>query len=93
MRRLETFEHGPETNLGISDLSMLKPITFSIAEACQITSLGRTKIYSAIRQGDLKVIKIGRRTLLAADELSAWLKANQTPTQSVHCPQANEVQS
>jgi excisionase family DNA binding protein len=48
-------------------------LAYSIKEACSLSSLGRTSIYAAIARGDLKTKKIGRRTLIAAVDLKAWL--------------------
>ena len=51
------------------------PIAYRVAEACEIARVGRTTLYSAIRNGDLQVRKVGRRTLIPAAELSRWLDA------------------
>jgi excisionase family DNA binding protein len=52
---------------------MQGPMTYSIADACAATSCGRTTIYEAIRSGNLRAIKIGRRTVITATDLAAWL--------------------
>lgn len=44
-------------------------ISYTIAEACQATGLGRTKLYELIDQGRLERRKIGRRTLITGDSL------------------------
>jgi excisionase family DNA binding protein len=48
--------------------------TLSIAEFCAATTLGRTKVYAEIKQGRLKIVKCGRRSLIPVEELKAWLK-------------------
>ena len=53
------------------------PLAYSILEACKLTSVGRTTLYSAIKTGDLKVHKIGRRTLVTANDLVAWLDSHR----------------
>jgi excisionase family DNA binding protein len=49
-------------------------LTYSILEACDLLSVGRTTLYAAIRKGELKACKIGRRTLITHDALALWLK-------------------
>jgi excisionase family DNA binding protein len=45
----------------------------SIAEACAVAGLGRTKIYQAITEGTLKARKCGKRTLVLRDDLRDFL--------------------
>jgi excisionase family DNA binding protein len=47
----------------------------SVAEVCNATNLGRTKIYEAIAEGRLKARKYGKRTLVLMDDLRAFLSA------------------
>jgi excisionase family DNA binding protein len=54
----------------------LTQLAYSISEACTLTSVGRTTLYSAIKTGHLKVHKIGRRTLISANDLVAWLDSH-----------------
>jgi len=46
---------------------------FTIPEIRHVSGIGRTKIYDDIRTGRLVIFKVGRRTLVAAADLSAWL--------------------
>lgn len=55
------------------DLPRPEPLAYSIADACALLSLGRTTIFAAIARGELKSKKVGRRTLIAAQDLKAWL--------------------
>jgi excisionase family DNA binding protein len=48
-------------------------IAYSIKEACQATSLGRTTLYKLISEGKLGTIKVGTRTLIPADSLESFL--------------------
>ena len=41
----------------------------SISEACAVAGIGRTKIYQAISNGNLKARKCGKRTLVLRDDL------------------------
>jgi excisionase family DNA binding protein len=45
----------------------------SISEACAVAGIGRTKIYQAITDGNLKARKCGKRTLILRDELRDFL--------------------
>jgi excisionase family DNA binding protein len=47
----------------------------SIAEACAMAGIGRTKIYQAIADGRLRARKCGKRTLILRDDLHAFLTA------------------
>jgi excisionase family DNA binding protein len=48
-------------------------IAVSTDEAADLAGIGRTTIYEAIRSGDLKSLKIGRRRLIRVDALHDWL--------------------
>ncbi len=41
-------------------------LSCTIAEACQVTGLGRTKLYELIAEGHLATTTIGRRRLVLA---------------------------
>ena len=47
----------------------------SIAEACTIAGIGRTKIYEAIADGRLTARKFGKRTLILRGDLQAFLSS------------------
>lgn len=50
-------------------------LAFNVTEVCKLTSLGRTTLYKAIKSGDLKAQKLGRRTIITFTELSRWLSS------------------
>jgi len=52
-------------------------LAYGIADAVQATSVGRSKIYEEIKAGRLKTFKIGTRTLITPENLSAWLASYQ----------------
>lgn len=41
----------------------------SVPEACRRLGIGRTKVYELIGSGQIKALKIGKRTLVEDDEL------------------------
>lgn len=48
-------------------------IAYSIKEAVQASSLGRTTIYSHIAAGRLRAIRVGGRRVIPADSLQALM--------------------
>jgi len=47
----------------------LEPLAYSIPDACRVSSLGRTFLYSLISEGKLEARKVGGRTVIPADSL------------------------
>jgi excisionase family DNA binding protein len=45
----------------------------SVAEACTIAGIGRTKIYEAINEGTLRARKYGKRRIILRDDLRKFL--------------------
>ena len=46
-----------------------EPLAYSIADACRLTSIGRTRLYQLINSKALETRKIGKRTLIPAASL------------------------
>ncbi len=46
---------------------------YSIREACQASSLGRTTLYNHIAAGRLRVTRVGGRTIIPAENLHALI--------------------
>lgn len=47
----------------------LTPLAHQIPEACARVGIGRTMMYQLIKEGQIKPIKVGRRTLIPETEL------------------------
>ena len=54
-------------------------LAYSIKEFCQRVGIGRSSAYVEIKARRLKIVKCGRRTLIRAADLDAWL-ANLSQT-------------
>jgi excisionase family DNA binding protein len=51
----------------------LPKLAYSIKEACQASSLGKTTIYAHISAGHLRAVRIGGRTVIPAESLRALI--------------------
>ena len=47
----------------------MEPIATSVNDAAKALSVGRTSIYVLIREGRLKTVKLGRRTLITTESI------------------------
>ena len=54
---------------------MVQPLGYTIEGAVAASGIGRTKLYDAIRAGQLRARKCGRRTIILDDDLRAFLAA------------------
>lgn len=57
-------------------MTQIPKLAFSISDASAACNIGRTTIYAAIRDGDLQVCKIGRRTVIMESALRQWLASS-----------------
>jgi hypothetical protein len=51
----------------------MEKLGFTIPEASEVSSLGQTSIYKAIREGKLICRKYGTRTIITRGDLTAFL--------------------
>ena len=47
----------------------MEPVVTSVKDAAKALSLGRTSIYSLIKDGRLETVKLGRRTLIKIESI------------------------
>jgi excisionase family DNA binding protein len=51
-----------------------EPLAVSVNDATRLIGIGRTRLYRAFSEGDLKPIKCGKKTLVAYSDLQDWLQ-------------------
>ena len=52
---------------------MATPIAVTIPDAVKATGMSRTRLYDALKRGDLSARKAGKRTLINYADLQAYL--------------------
>jgi hypothetical protein len=67
--RSQAAAHGDQ-----AERELLGPRAFRIPEVCQRSGLGRTSVYAAIASRALIARRYGRRTVVLADDLAAFLR-------------------
>jgi excisionase family DNA binding protein len=48
-------------------------VAFRVDEACAALGISRSQLYVEAAQGRLKILKCGRRSIVPAREIHAWL--------------------
>ena len=61
-----------------SAIPFAQRLTCTVAEACEVTGLGRTKLYELIGDGLLATITVGRRRLVLVQLLLSLIEAKQS---------------
>jgi excisionase family DNA binding protein len=59
-------------------ISFAQRLTCTIAETCEVTGLGRTKVYELIGDGLLATTTIGRRRLVLVRSLLSLIETGQS---------------
>lgn len=59
-------------------LALSEKAALSVNEFCVTCSIGRTSFYELVKQGRIKVRKLGNRTIIPAGEVSAFLDSLST---------------
>lgn len=54
-----------------------QPIAYSIKQATEVSSLGKTTLYRHANRGNLRLIRVGGRTIIPADSLHALLSGGK----------------
>jgi excisionase family DNA binding protein len=60
------------------------PALLTIGEACEFLGIGRSKLYTMIRDGEFRIIKIGnRKSMLSSTRLKEWVDRKVEQSESV----------
>jgi excisionase family DNA binding protein len=62
--------------MGPQTVPFAQKLTCTINEACEMTGLGRTKLYELIGDGHLATTTVGRRRLVVVRSLLSLLESN-----------------
>lgn len=52
---------------------MNEPLAYDVEQACELAHACRASLYGAIRRGELRAVKRGRRTLILPKDLAKWI--------------------
>ena len=72
---LQTTSSAPEA-VRSQTVPFVQKLTCTINEACEMTGLGRTKLYELIGDGHLATTTVGRRRLVVVRSLLSLLESN-----------------
>jgi excisionase family DNA binding protein len=50
---------------------------YSVSETLELLSIGRTSLYEAVKRGELRLVKFGKKTLVYATDIAAFLSRLQ----------------
>ena len=59
------------------DTQPVAKLAYSIREACEASSLGRSTIYARIAEGALRTKRVGGRVIILAEDLRALLAGDE----------------
>jgi hypothetical protein len=54
------------------------PMAYAVEDAPAVAGVSRTRIFAAIRNGEMIARKAGRQTIIEADELQRWIRSLPT---------------
>lgn len=58
-----------------ADQNSFPKLAYSVPEFLQASGLGRGRFYSEVKTGRLRLTKVGRRSLVLADDARAWINS------------------
>jgi hypothetical protein len=65
----------------------LAKAAYGVGETLDLLSIGRTSLYAAVKRGDLKRVKFGKKTLFYAADLASFLtKLGRLSEADAHAP-------
>ncbi len=64
----------PAPNAVDGAFPQMAPLAYPIGDAERAAGVGKTTLFEAIRKGELPARKLGKKTLILATDLHAWLE-------------------
>ena len=61
------------------EIPFVQRLTCTIAQACEVTGLGRTTLYELIGKGHVSTTTVGRRRLVLVQSLLSLIEGNRSP--------------
>ena len=61
------------------EIPFAQRLTCTIAQACEVTGLGRTTLYELIGEGRISTTAVGRRRLVLVQSLLSLIESNRSP--------------
>ena len=65
------------TNPPVENPFGLQKAAYGIAETAELLSIGRSSLYALVKRGELEPVKVGKRTLFLAPDLTRFLNRLQ----------------
>jgi excisionase family DNA binding protein len=65
----------PKRERNIHSIETSYRLAHSICDVAKITGVGRSLLYQEIKEGRLRIRKLGRRTLIFDTDLRTWLES------------------
>jgi excisionase family DNA binding protein len=85
-RLLKNGDHSNESALAnvprpavAGDIPFAQRLTCTIAQACEVTGLGRTTLYELIGEGRISTAAVGRRRLVLVQSQLSLIDSNRSP--------------
>jgi len=57
----------------ISETTQMEPLAVSVDEVARRLGIGRTLLYDLVKQGKIRVVKLGNRTIVPVSEIDRLL--------------------
>ena len=51
----------------------MRPVAYSVSDVLELVGISRSKFYQLVNARQIRVRKIGNRTIILAGDLDAWL--------------------
>jgi hypothetical protein len=72
-KRFDALRQGPCADPIDPRAFRLAKAAYAVGETLDLLSIGRTSLYAAVKRGDLKCVKFGKKTLFYAADLASFL--------------------